>query len=43
MADAGFQSHGVDVGYEISFESYFYKVQHLRTLEEMCANVLVLR
>ena len=41
-ADAWYQPDSVKVGYEISFNRYFYKPQPMRTLEEIRADILAL-
>ena len=41
-ADAWYQSDSVKVGYEISFNRYFYKPQPMRSLEEIRADILAL-
>ena len=40
--DAWYQPRTVRVGYEISFNRYFYKPQQMRTLEEIRADILAL-
>jgi type I restriction enzyme M protein len=40
--DAWYDPEGVKIGYEISFNRYFYKPQPLRTLEEIRADILAL-
>ncbi len=39
-ADAWYDEHSVKIGYEISFNRYFYKPQPLRTLEEIRCDIL---
>ncbi len=41
-ADAWYQPDSVKIGYEISFTRYFYKLQPMRTLEEIRADILAL-
>lgn len=41
--DAWFDPEGVKVGYEISFNRYFYKPAPMRTLEEIRAEILAVR
>jgi len=41
--DAWFDESSVKIGYEISFNRYFYKPQPLRTLEEIRADMLAVR
>ena len=41
-ADAWYQPGNVKIGYEISFNRYFYKPQPMRTLEEIRADILAL-
>ena len=41
-ADAWYRPDSVKVGYEISFNRYFYKPQPMRTLEEIRADILAL-
>ena len=41
-ADAWYQPDSVKIGYEISFNRYFYKPQPMRTLEEIRADILAL-
>ena len=41
-ADAWYRPESVKVGYEISFNRYFYKPQPMRTLEEIRADILAL-
>ena len=41
-ADAWYQADSVKVGYEISFNRYFYKPAPMRTLSEIRADILVL-
>ena len=41
-ADAWYRPDRVKVGYEISFNRYFYKPQPMRTLEEIRADILAL-
>ncbi len=41
-ADAWFDPASVRIGYEISFTRYFYKLQPLRTLDEIRADILAL-
>jgi len=41
-ADAWYDAETVKTGYEISFTRYFYKLQQLRTLEEIKADILAL-
>ena len=41
-ADAWYQSDRVKIGYEVSFNRYFYKPQPMRTLEEIGADILAL-
>jgi type I restriction enzyme M protein len=38
--DAWFDESATRIGYEISFNRYFYKPQPLRTLEEIRADIL---
>ncbi len=40
--DAWYEEAGIRIGYEISFNRYFYKPQPLRTLEEIRADILAL-
>ena len=40
--DAWYRPDGVRIGYEISFNRYFYKPQPMRTLEEIRADILAL-
>ena len=40
--DAWYQPDSVKIGYEISFNRYFYKPQPMRTLEEIRADILAL-
>ncbi|MCS6997464.1 MAG: SAM-dependent DNA methyltransferase, partial [Casimicrobiaceae bacterium] len=40
--DAWYDPDSVKIGYEISFNRYFYKPQPLRTLEEIRADILAL-
>ena len=40
--DAWYRADGVKVGYEISFNRYFYKPEPMRTLEEIRADILTL-
>ncbi len=40
--DAWYDPESVRIGYEISFNRYFYKAQPLRTLEEIRADILAL-
>ena len=40
--DAWYDPGSVKIGYEISFTRYFYKLQPLRTLEEIRADILAL-
>ncbi len=40
--DAWYQPDSVKIGYEISFTSYFYKPQPLRSLDEIRADILAL-
>ena len=40
--DAWYQSDSVKIGYEISFNRYFYKPQPMRTLDEIRADILAL-
>ena len=40
--DAWYRADSVKVGYEISFNRYFYKPQPMRTLEEIRADILAL-
>ena len=40
--DAWFDESSIKVGYEISFNRYFYKPQPLRSLEEIRADILAL-
>ena len=40
--DAWYRSDRVKIGYEISFNRYFYKPQTMRTLEEIRADILAL-
>ena len=42
VADAWIDASATRTGYEISFTRYFYKPQPLRTLEEICADILAL-
>jgi hypothetical protein len=39
-ADAWYDEHSVKIGYEISFNRYFYKPQPLRTLDEIRSDIL---
>ena len=41
-ADAWYRPDSVKVGYEISFNRYFYRPQPMRTLEEIRADILAL-
>ena len=41
-ADAWYQSDRVKIGYEISFNRYFYKPQPMRTLDEIRTKILAL-
>ena len=41
-ADAWYQPDSVKTGYEISFNRYFYKLQPLRALDEIRADILAL-
>ena len=41
-ADAWYQPDSAKIGYEISFNRYFYKPQPMRTLEEIRADILAL-
>ena len=41
-ADAWYRADSVKVGYEISFNRYFYEPQPMRTLEEIRADILAL-
>ena len=41
-SDAWYAPDSVKIGYEISFNRYFYKPKPLRTLEEIRANILAL-
>lgn len=41
--DAWFDESSVKIGYEISFNRYFYKPQPMRTLEEIRADILAVR
>ena len=41
-ADAWYVPDSVNTGYEVSFTRYFYKLQSLRTLEEIRADILAL-
>jgi type I restriction enzyme M protein len=41
-ADAWFDESSIKVGYEISFNRYFYKPQPLRSLEDIRADILAL-
>ena len=41
-ADAWYQPDSVKVGYEISFNRYFYKPASMRTLKEIRADILAL-
>ena len=41
--DAWFDESSVKIGYEISFNRYFYKPQPMRTLEEIRADILATR
>ena len=41
-ADAWYQPKKVKIGYEISFNRYFYRVKPMRTLEEIRADILAL-
>ena len=41
-ADAWYQADNVKVGYEISFNRYFYKPAPMRTLAEIRADILAL-
>jgi type I restriction enzyme M protein len=38
--DAWIKADATKMGYEISFTRHFYKPQTLRTLEEICADIL---
>jgi type I restriction enzyme M protein len=40
--DAWFEEDAVKIGYEISFNRYFYKPQALRTLDEIKKDILAL-
>ena len=40
--DAWYDPESVRIGYEISFNRYFYKPQPLRTLEQIRADILAL-
>ena len=40
--DAWYDAASVKVGYEISFTRHFYKLQPMRSLEEIRADILVL-
>ena len=40
--DAWYRADGVKIGYEISFNRYFYKPEPVRTLEEIRADILAL-
>ena len=40
--DAWYQPDSVKIGYEISFNRYFYKPQPMRTLKEIRADILAL-
>ena len=40
--DAWYRADGVKIGYEISFNRYFYKPQPMRTLEEIRGDILAL-
>ena len=40
--DAWYQADSVRIGYEISFTRYFYKLQPMRTMEEIRADILAL-
>jgi type I restriction enzyme M protein len=40
--DAWFDENSIKIGYEISFNRYFYKPQPLRTLDEIRADILAL-
>ena len=40
--DAWYQSNKVKIGYEISFDRYFYKPEPMRSLEEIRADILAL-
>ena len=40
--DAWFDEGSIKIGYEISFNRYFYKPQPLRSLEEIRADILAL-
>ena len=42
-ADAWYETHSVKVGYEISFNRYFYKPAPMRTLAEIRADILAPR
>ena len=41
--DAWFDESSMKIGYEISFNRYFYKPQPIRTLEEIRADILAVR
>ena len=41
-ADAWYQPDSVKIGYEISFNRYFYKPQPMRRLDEIRADILAL-
>jgi type I restriction enzyme M protein len=41
--DAWYDPESVKVGYEVSFTRYFYKLQPLRTLEEIRVDILALQ
>ena len=43
VPDAWFDESSVRIGYEISFNRYFYKPQPMRTLEEIRAEILTVR
>jgi len=42
VPDAWIDSSATGIGYEISFNRYFYKPQKLRTLDEIRADILAL-
>jgi type I restriction enzyme M protein len=42
VPDAWLDESSVKIGYEISFNRYFYKPQPLRTLDEIRADILAL-
>jgi len=42
VPDAWIDEEGAKIGYEISFTRYFYKPEPMRSLEEICADILAL-